>query len=387
MNKELLDELRKIKKSIQGYRSLPEYLLDGVGAILTVWMRPKELQKPLLPVDVSKYKETVSIPYWVSGLIISVLTYFIGWLTSISLGQPFTSDDIKICLWAAVTGAVSLIANKINIRSFLKTFNDTILDKFLLPGDLKNLHTWLSKSFNIYRPWFTGFVLGPALAWVLIENLKLNYPNPLNPGTIVVLNLSCIQSIWVAYYLFPFYVDLPARLVQYHFNLYKFNPSSSEVLGRLSRLMAFIMYVTLAFIIFLTIGLNFIHVLNQYTAIVFSLMVWMPTIVLYATGQFHISSAIMRAKWDIMNDIQTKIESLYLKTLKTDNAMIKKEMLETIDKMMDSHDRVQSTPNTTLNIRSSLNFLNSLMLPILAFLAANLKMSEVLNFIQELIGK
>ena len=40
---------------------------------------------------------------------------------------------------------------------------------------------------------------------------------------------------------------------------------------------------------------------------------------------------------------------------------------------MDYHDRIKATPNSALNFRASLNFLNSLLLPILAFVAANLK--------------
>ncbi len=384
-DKPLQDQLAKTKNSIQGYRSLPEYLLDGLGAILTFWRRPPEMRKPILPADASKAEEFSLLPYWFSGLIIAALTFLIGWLTSISLDQPFTIRDIRISLWAVVTGAMALIANKTNIRAFLKTFNDSILEKILLPDDLRNLENWLKQSFDIFLPLTTGLVLGPGLAWILIRNLETGSLPALNPGTIVVVALSCIQSVWVAFYLYPFYVVLPARLVRYRFDIYKLDPSSSEVLGQLSRLMTFIMYITLAYIVFLTIGLNLIGVLNRNTSILFSVTIWMPTIVLYATGQFHISSVITQAKWQILNEIQVKIESLYSDALKTNNALIKKEMMETIEKMTDSHDRIRTTPNSTLNIRSALNFLNSLMLPILAFIAANL--SEVVKFIKDQIAK
>jgi len=51
---------------------------------------------------------------------------------------------------------------------------------------------------------------------------------------------------------------------------------------------------------------------------------------------------------------------------------------------MDYHDRIKSTPNSALNFRSSLNFLNSLLLPILAFILANL--DKVLDVIRNLEG-
>ena len=39
---------------------------------------------------------------------------------------------------------------------------------------------------------------------------------------------------------------------------------------------------------------------------------------------------------------------------------------------MDFHDRIKATRNSALDLRAGLNFLNSLLLPLLAFLLANL---------------
>jgi len=49
-----------------------------------------------------------------------------------------------------------------------------------------------------------------------------------------------------------------------------------------------------------------------------------------------------------------------------------KDTLDRLSKLMDYHDRIKATPNSSLNFRSSLNFLNSLLLPLLAFILANL---------------
>ncbi len=40
---------------------------------------------------------------------------------------------------------------------------------------------------------------------------------------------------------------------------------------------------------------------------------------------------------------------------------------------MDYHDRVKATRNSVLNLRAGLNFLNSLLIPLLAFILANLE--------------
>jgi hypothetical protein len=124
----------------------------------------------------------------------------------------------------------------------------------------------------------------------------------------------------------------------------------------------------------LTIGLAQFNILNWNTAFIFSLFVWAPTVLLYAAGQFHISSVISRAKWEILNEIQTKIESLYVLEDIPD-----KDTLERLEKLMDYHDRIKNTPNSAINLRSGLNFLNSLLLPVIAFVIGNL--DKIVSFL------
>ncbi len=49
-----------------------------------------------------------------------------------------------------------------------------------------------------------------------------------------------------------------------------------------------------------------------------------------------------------------------------------KETMEAVNRLMDYHDRIRATPNSALNLRTSLGFLNSLLLPVIAFVLANL---------------
>ena len=374
-----------IKTQMQHYRSLPEYLLDGVGASLSVLVRPRVKRKPFLPEDTLHTNQNGLPSYWFSGLIIAGITLLIGRLVSLILNETWTDRDWVISTWVACVGALALIANKINIRTFLDTFHEFLLEKILVLADLEDFELWLDKNFKIFWPLVGGLIGGPILALILISNLILIDSRMPSIGTMVVIVLACIQSIWVAYYLFPFYISLPSQLARYRFDLYTTDPSSSEVVGRLSRLMTFIMYVTLAFIVQLTLGLNRLEVFNLSTAFIFSLLVWAPTIVLYVAGQYHISNVITRAKWNTLNVIQTKIEMLNATALDKENGAPDKTLLEAIEKLMDSHDRIKATPNSALNFRAGLNFMNSLLLPILAFLFANLE--GVIQSIENLLRK
>ena len=58
--------------------------------------------------------------------------------------------------------------------------------------------------------------------------------------------------------------------------------------------------------------------------------------------------------------------------LRTEANPADKEAIEAINRLMDLHDRVRATRSSTLNLRTGLNFLNQLMLPLLAFLLANI---------------
>ena len=76
---------------------------------------------------------------------------------------------------------------------------------------------------------------------------------------------------------------------------------------------------------------------------------------------------VTTAKWQTLNELQAKISKL-----RTEANPADKEAIEAINRLMDLHDRVRATRNSTLNLRTGLDFLNQLMLPLLAFLLANI---------------
>jgi hypothetical protein len=373
----LAQKREQLSGELQTYRSLPEYILDGIGALFQRLLTPAARARiTFLPPNPSEQEDDGFPSYWLNGLAIAFFTFLVGWLVSLLAGIRFSPDELKLTLWSVATGALALIANKINIRAFLETFRRSCVDNLLRSSDVDNLEAWLAVNFQWWRPLIVGLLIGPLLAWFLYQLWRDNHgASAFQAGPFVIILFSCVQAVWVAYYLYPFYVAFPQRLNRYHFDLYTPDPSSSEVIGQLSRLLTFIMYVTMAFIVWLTLGLAYVGVLtieSPTPAIVFSVFVWAPTVILYAAGQFHLSDVITRSKWKMLNEIQTKVEELYSEQ-KIPDALT----LDRLSKLMDYHDRIKDTPNSALNFRASLNFLNSLLLPVLAFVVANLK--DVLN--------
>jgi hypothetical protein len=336
-----------------------------------------------LPPNASTQENEGFLSYWINGLMLTVLTFGVGWGLSLLLREQLTDEELRFTLWAAAMGALALIANKVNVRAFLNTFYGPLLDRMERSSDILDLGNWLIRNFRLRFPLVFGFILGPILAVLLYNGWRLSHNNPpLHIGSLITLIVSCVEAMWVGYYLYPFYLMFPPQLHRYHFDLYAPDPSSSEVVGRLSRLLSFILYVTMGYIVLLMLGLGFFDILSVKTLLpgfLISLLVFSPMVIMYAAGQYHLSDVIVRAKWGMLNELQEKIEKL-----SGGDEIPDKDGLDRLSKLMDYHDRIKLTPNSALNFRASLNFLNSLLLPILAFILANL--DKVLDVIRNLQG-
>ena len=373
--KPTLAENRELLRSqIETYRSLPEYVLDGIGNLIT---------RSRLPRNASTQEQEGFPSYWINGIVLAALTFAIGIDISTVLREPLTDEEVWFSFWASAMGALSLIANKVNVRAFLNTFYGPLLERMERSADILDLGNWLIRNFKLRFPLVFGFVLGPVLAVMLYNGWRVSHEHAaFHIGTFVTLLVSCVEAMWVGYYLYPFYLMFPPQLHRYHFDLYTPDPSSSEVVGRLSRLLSFILYVTMGFIILLMIGLGLFDILSEKTLLpgfLISLIVFSPMVIMYAAGQYHLSDVIVRAKWKMLNELQTKIEKL-----SGGEEIPDKDSLDRLSKLMDYHDRIKSTPNSALNFRASLNFLNSLLLPILAFILANL--DKVIDVFKNVAG-
>ena len=87
----------------------------------------------------------------------------------------------------------------------------------------------------------------------------------------------------------------------------------------------------------------------------------------YISTQHILVKIISRAKWKTLNAIQAEIEEVQAQVKITD-----KETMDVINRLIDYHNRIKAARNSALDLRGGLNFLNSLLLPLVAFMLANL---------------
>lgn len=161
---------------------------------------------------------------------------------------------------------------------------------------------------------------------------------------------------------------LTARLRRYDLKLFSADPGSSEVISRLSGELGFFVYFVAFFATILTLVNSWLGAFFTLAiGFVLVLFLWLPITILFILNQTSLSGIIRRAKWKTLNEAQAKIEKL-----RASKSFGSPKTMDAISKLMDYHDRVKATRNSALNSGAILSFINSLLLPLLAFLLGNL---------------
>jgi hypothetical protein len=336
------------------YRSIPGMLLDGMAILVGRVTR-------------SRWR----IPDWASGIFIALLTLLAGFLISLVAGERFceagSCDHLKIALFSAVIGPLIMITSNLMINMFMRTFSGKALDYLQSEADLEDFKGWLDQTFTIKIPLAFGLGAGTVLGIFLVLTWQdIHADQALILGSTAIVVLSSIQGMLAVYYLYPFYLAFPARLSRYRFDLFVVDPSSSQVTKELSDLFTSILYITIGLVVLVTIGFWQIGFFSSSTLLFLAIVVWVPTVFLYLGSQVHLSRIINRTKWETLSQLQASIEKLHC-----NEEIPSKERLELLEKLLNYHDRIKGTPNSALNLRAALNFLTSLLFPIIALILTN----------------
>jgi hypothetical protein len=179
------------------------------------------------------------------------------------------------------------------------------------------------------------------------------------------------------YFLLVFLL-LPLRLGRYDYQLYPADPGSSPVIGHLSDLFAgqVLLYgvVAMGSMLFLTYAGLLIQILG-----ISILVAWLPIVLLFISGQVALRAIITRGKRLALSEIQARIERV-----QAGGDLAEKETMEKVNRLMDLHDRVKGSKDSALNLRAGLDFLNTLLLPLLGSLLG--RVNDLGAFFQKLLG-
>ena len=114
-----------------------------------------------------------------------------------------------------------------------------------------------------------------------------------------------------------------------------------------------------------TMAASLIEVFNWVVPVII-ISFWVPLIATFVNTQSAVNKIIESGKWQTLNEIQEQIH-----VLKKGTGFNSAADIETINKLMELHDRVYNARNTRLRITNVFEFLNQLLLPLLAFVISN----------------
>jgi hypothetical protein len=348
----LLEKRTELKHQLAtgAYKTLIDRMWDGVGYLIQKLTRNSEVSS-----------------FWFSAVVFALITLLISFLTSIFLGEfyPQRRNFIPLEILFVGIGLAFPIAVKIYSSMLSVTLRDYILDAIESTADLADLQRWLALVSDKKKHLFFSLVYTILMSFyglILFMRISGGFFGFGPAVLLIILNFLVGTSL---YYFLP-NLTLPIRLSRYQFKLYTADPSSSEVIGRLSGLLTNVVYLgailaTISTLLFVSLGLL------ETSLIIMFLLVWGLLAAGFAINQYALAKIITNAKWKTLSDIQTKVEKLA-----TEENIADKEKMEALNRLMDYHDRIKATRNSALDLRAGLNFLNSLLLPLIAFVLSNL---------------
>jgi len=160
------------------------------------------------------------------------------------------------------------------------------------------------------------------------------------------------------YWLFLF-LALPIQLGRQDYHLFKGDPASSGIVTQLSGLFVELVYLYGVVAMGSMAYLAFAGILPDIWGISI-LVAWLPIVLLFLAGQWALRAIVLRGKQQSLSEIQGQIERI-----QGEVNISEKETMERISQLLDYHDRVKDSKNVNVNLRSGLDFLNSLLLPVI----------------------
>ncbi len=364
----LIEKREELKRRLTSgeYKTLVDVFLAWINRIIQkITRQPEPLQLWLITVILSL----------VVNLILFGVSYIRGGLTGIRnsvelVGLGYGLGILTTTLVVVLTIATVIVINQ-SIQRIFVLWRDAILDATESVTSLQEFEDWLEKACNRRLHFLMSIFLGLFFGLVAVASASTLMRAWISNGfTFGIVILYLITGAF--FYQFAMVMLLPTILHRYDLKLFAADPATSELLSRLSGELGFFVYFIAFYSALATLGIVALEV-SQAAGIVVVLFLWLPIIATFALNQTSLSSLVRRGKWKTLNEIQAKVEKLQAVENFED-----KETMEAINRLMDYHDRVKATRNSAIDLGTTLHFINSLLLPLLAFLLGNLDKLQAL---------
>ena len=374
MNETAVSPQSEQEKIAEKQAELKEKLL--VGAYPSLTTRFLDLSEKLIH-KITRKSEP--LPVWYKGTVYTLLVWMLALLIVIIFPtHTIPSYDVFLAgVTIMLVTSVGVILTHEMYELLIKTLQYTAVDKINSTQDLDRLDRWLHGVFNTKRQ-----ILFGLLFCILLLPPALFLWNQVRGGatfdTMLVAFIIVFQAALGVYVVSAVFLA-PNELLGYRFNIYALDPANSELIQRLSGALNRTMFVLAVLLAVITYWLFSFTLLADNVAIFVVLLVWLLMILIFINGHYALATIIRRVKWRKLNELQTKITAV-----EDGGDLTTKETADALKNLMDFHDRIRNTRNSAFDVRSGLGFVNSALLPLLAFILANI--TDVIGFFSRLFG-
>lgn len=304
-------------------------------------------------------------PYWLGVTLITLIPVIISLLISLLLKENHSlrQDFVKVeIFFIFMTPLFSFVFQKY-FKNVFTFWTEYLLDSIRFVDDLENFQVWLDNFLNTKNSFVTGLATAlitlPVYAYLIATGSRYFGIGP----TVFIMILMFFVGIGL-YILFHFMI-LPQRISNYKFNIFRTDPNSTLFINRLSSVLSNFVYLVA---LLLATGVFLSSIMSSRSLLIFEVVLgWIPISAIFALNQYALRKIITLSKLDKLSDLQSKIEYL-----EGQNDIPSKEILENIRGILAYHDHIKATRSSALDVRATLNFLNSLLLPLIAFFLGNL---------------
>jgi hypothetical protein len=308
-----------------------------------------------------------------STILGTLMIYLITTLVGAILLVVFRESNIlqqvvlKVNWWIIpllITSTISMIVENAFLHRIIIIFRDEVLETVNAVETLDNIESWINFAYNKKLALLVGVIGGIISGGWLVLSLNSNLGFSLGVGFTVMIVLFAMQSSLFIGFLLAI-LSLTMQMRRYHLILFSSDPSNSQIISTLSGFLTNFVYVFALYGAFITYGIIATGLL---TSLYYALPIfWCLIVLIFALNQYSLAQIIQREKWKTLNAIQQQIQKI-----QREQAIPDKDARETVIWLLDYHDRVKVTRNSALNLEAGFNLLNSLLLPVLAFVLGNL---------------
>jgi hypothetical protein len=235
-----------------------------------------------------------------------------------------------------------------------RSLREYIVPKIVSLDNLADLQKWLSSANRLAPQVLFSLVLATVATLITALSLSDVFGGDIGIGAVIVVFIGFFQ-IGTAISFRINEITLYRRLSQYQLDLYEPNPSQSAVMLALYRMVTIPIYLVGSTMAVITI---FSVITTGIQSVFISIVgvVWVSMIAAYIVSQRLLSQIIMRSKQASKTEIARRVKELSTR-------LVDESARNETQWLMNYHDRIVSSPDSMVNIRSASNFILALLLP------------------------